>query len=285
MTNTEESAEYRWAGDRVARWLALAERTDRQLAPVSDVLFAAAALESGERVLDVGCGHGPTTRRAANAVGPYGRVIGLDVASAMVDAAAEIEAPSQGATIDWVAADVTGWASPYPNDAVISRFGVMFFDDPTAAFTSMAEATAPGGRLCVAVWGRLETSPIFDVPYRAARSVLDELGLAYDDVPSTGGPYSLADREATTELLTAAGWTDVGWAPHDLELPIGGGASPDEVAPASLDLGPARVLAPEDPAVRARIVEAVADAYRGHVDRDGHVVLGGHVIVITARRA
>ncbi|MBX3313366.1 MAG: methyltransferase domain-containing protein [Actinobacteria bacterium] len=279
------AGEYLWEGERVARWLAQAHGLDRQLTPVSDLLFAAAALGSGERVLDVGCGHGPTTRRAASEVGPYGRITGLDVSSDMIAAAEEIEVSSQAATIDWVHADVTGWEAPYAHDSVISRFGVMFFADPVAAFSSLAAATVPGGRLCMAVWGRREASDLFEVPYQAAAATLDELGLRFEEPPADGGPYSLSDRDASTGLLEAAGWSDVGWSPHEVALPVGGGVSPEEAGAISLDFGPARLITPEAPSVRQQVVDAITDAYRGHLNSDGHVVLGGQVVVITARRA
>lgn len=284
MSADATSGEYVWEGDRVSRWLAQAHGLDRQLTPVSDVLFAAAALASGERVLDVGCGHGPTTRRAASEVGPYGRITGLDISSDMVEAAEGIESSSQAATIDWVAADVTGWEAPFAHDAVISRFGVMFFDDPVAAFSSIAAATAPGGRLCIAVWGPRQASELFEVPYRTAAATLTALGLAYEEAPTDRGPYSLCDRERTTALLEGSGWGDVGWAPHKLSLPAGGGMTAEAAGAVALDFGPARLITPEAPTVRQQVIEAITDAYRDHLDADGHVVLGGQVVVVTAQK-
>ena len=97
-----------WTGDRATRWVAMADAVEGQLAPVSDVLFAAAALRPGERVLDVGCGTGPTTRRAAELVAPGGVVVGADVSAEMIDAATAAGTPD-GAGIEWVAADVATW--------------------------------------------------------------------------------------------------------------------------------------------------------------------------------
>ena len=101
-----------WTGDRADRWVAIAATIDRQLTPISDVLFAAAALVPGERVLDVGCGTGPTTRRAAALVGPSGLVVGVDIATAMLDAARAEPAPTGGAPIEWLEADVATWEPP-----------------------------------------------------------------------------------------------------------------------------------------------------------------------------
>ncbi|MCB0977710.1 MAG: class I SAM-dependent methyltransferase [Acidimicrobiales bacterium] len=278
------AAEYRWEGDRVARWLRNAEGVDRQLAPVTEALFDAAALDSGERVLDVGCGHGPTTRKAAWAVGPYGRVTGLDVSAAMIEAAEAADTSDHGATIDWTVGDVAEWTAPYPHDVVISRFGVMFFSDPHRAFSSLSGALRAGGRLCVAVWARRDASQLFELPYTVATSVLDEMGLDYEVPPADGGPFSLSDRAAVTELLEGAGFVDVGWAPHTFPMTIGGGMAPEVAAKGALELGPTRIVVPDDEAVRQAVVEAVTDAYCEHVDRDGNVVLDGSIVVVTATR-
>lgn len=276
-----------WEGERVARWLRQSEGLERQLAPVSEVLFAAAALRPGERVLDVGCGTGPTTREAARAVGPDGAVTGLDVAAAMLDAAALVPAGEGAASIDWVVADAVAWAPPAADhDVVLSRFGVMFFSDPPAAFAHLAAATRPGGRLAVAVWLRRDESELFAIPLRAVLDVRRAHGLADpDDIPDDGGPFSLADPAATTALLEGAGWADVAVATHALDLPFGGGLPPEAAAGAAADFGPTRIaldgLADD---VRAEAMAAIAAAFAARTDAAGHVVLGGRVHVVTARR-
>ncbi|MDZ4236127.1 MAG: class I SAM-dependent methyltransferase, partial [Dietzia sp.] len=124
-----------WTPERVARWLQQSEGIERQLAPASAVLLDTAALQPGERLLDVGCGTGPTTRDAAAAVGPSGRVTGLDISADMIEAARSVSPES----IDWIVADVATWDPP-PGawDVVISRFGVMFFADPVTVFANLA---------------------------------------------------------------------------------------------------------------------------------------------------
>src|SRR5690606_23800198 len=134
--------------------------------------------QPGERVLDVGCGSGPTTRLAARLVGPTGSVVGLDVARAMLDAAASVAVEPEAAPIRWLEADAARWTPDGELvDAVISRFGVMFFDDPEAAFTALAAATRPGGRLCTMVWDRRDRSPLFQVPLGVVTRSLREQGL------------------------------------------------------------------------------------------------------------
>ena len=277
-----------WAGDRVDRWLRQAAGLERQLAPVSEVLFATAALQPGERVLDVGCGTGPTTREAAGLVGPTGAVTGLDVSAAMLDAAASVAVPEGAAPIVWVVADAGRWSPPEAvPDAVISRFGVMFFSDPPTAFAHLAEATRPGGRLALAVWVRRDESDLFGIPLHATLEVRRHHGLdAPDGIPQEGGPFSLGDVAAATALLEGAGWADVTGTTHQLALPFGGGLAPEPAAEAAADFGPTRI-AFEDLAddVRAEARAAIADAFRSHLDARGHVVLGGRIHLLAGVRA
>ncbi len=276
-----------WTGERVANWLRMSAGLERQLAPVSEALFGTVALRAGERVLDVGCGVGPTTREAAVAVGPTGSVTGLDVSADMLAAAAAVDVPGDAAPITWTAADAVTWDAPEAAyDAVISRFGVMFFNDPPAAFATLARATRPGGRLAVAVWAHRDESGVFAVPLAAALEVTRAHGLADPEgLDPCGGPFSLGDVAASTALLEGAGWTDVAATSHRLVLPFGGGLTPDEAAANTAGFGPNRMVfadLPDD--VRAEAVAAVARALARHVDADGHVALGGHVIVLTATR-
>lgn len=276
-----------WKGERVDRWIRQSEGLERQLEPVSDVLFATAGLRPGERVLDVGCGTGPTTRRAAVAVGPDGAVTGLDVAAPMLERATSVDRARGSAPITWVEADATAWGPPGALfDVVLSRFGVMFFDDPPAAFASLARATAPEGRLHVAVWARRSESDLFAVPLSVAMATLAAVGAPPPDTPpDDGGPFSLSDQTTVSSLLEAAGWNDVQWDRHRIRLPFGGGLAPADAARGSLDFGPTRlVTADAGDTLRDQVAAAIGRAYESHVDDDGHVVLNGTVIVVSARR-
>ena len=295
VTGTSGTEE--WSGDRVRRWLRQAPGLERQLAPVSEVLLAAADLRAGESVLDVGCGTGSTTIAAARVVGPTGRVRGLDVSGEMLAAAAVSAARCDGdlAPIEWVEADAVTWVPDGPrHDVVISRFGVMFFSDPPAAFANLARATRAGGRLAFAAWQRRDDSATFSVPFRAAVDVLRSRGIRataagvdLDDIVAADadGPFSLHDRAATARLLEGAGWADVSVEQHRLELPFAGGASPADAAVAALDYGPTRlVLSGMDEDVLDAAKRAISDAFADHVDNDGRIVLSAAINVVSATR-
>ena len=277
-----------WAGERVARWIRSAAALEPQLAPVSDVLFEAAGLQPAERVLDVGCGTGPTTHRAAGLVGVGGAVTGLDVSAEMLDAArAATPADPDRAPIDWVAADATTWAGPDdPFDVVISRFGVMFFDDPLAAFANLAAFTRAGGRLAIAVWSNRRDNPLFEIPLAAALAVRDGFRLPPAEIPSADlGPFSMSDPDEVRSLLDRAGWVDASVDVHGLRLPLAGGAPLDEAARSTLEFGPTRVVTDDmDPSQKAAAVVAIAEALLPH--RVGSaVVLDASVHIVTAGRA
>ncbi|HEX4868493.1 MAG TPA: class I SAM-dependent methyltransferase [Acidimicrobiales bacterium] len=279
-------SEEHWSGERVRLWLAQAERLDRQLVPVSRLLFEGAALRAGERVLDVGCGAGPTTRAAAEAVGREGRVAGIDVSAEMLDAARGVPTAAGAAPIDWIKADVATWAPQLePVHVVISRFGVMFFDDPAAAFANLAAATTPEGRLCAMVWDRRDRSQLFQVPLAVATEVLTALGQPPEVPPVDEAAFSLHDPAHVVPLLEGSGWRDVTHEPLAIQVHLGGGLTPAQASEVALGVGPSRVVMTGiDDDARRQVLDAMAVALADHVDPDGHVVLGASVVRLTARR-
>jgi ubiquinone/menaquinone biosynthesis C-methylase UbiE len=279
-----------WHDDeRVRRWIIGARQREGQMAPISAELFAAASLQPGETVLDVGCGTGTTTVQAARAVGTTGRVTGSDISPVMIDTARESADVARDASevpgIAWLVADAETYdfgADAF--DAVISRFGVMFFPDPVAAFANLARATRPGGRLVAAVWQTRDKVPLFDLPYATAAAVLDRLGLAYEPVAIDDSQCSLGSHDRVVAVLEPAGWRDIETRPTEQTIRVGGSLSPAEAAAGALDLGPIRGLVegrPDD--VRDQVRIALAEAFQPFFDGTGVTVPGGFMIV-TARR-
>jgi ubiquinone/menaquinone biosynthesis C-methylase UbiE len=282
MTADNQAAAGWHDDERVRRWIIGARQREGQMVPISAELFAAANLQPGETVLDVGCGTGTTTVQAARAVGTTGRVTGSDISPVMIDTARE-SADVEGIT--WLVADAETYDFGADDvDVVISRFGVMFFPDPVAAFANLARATRPGGRLVAAVWQTRDKVPLFDLPYATAAAVLDRLGLAYEPVAIDDSQCSLGSHDRVVAVLEPAGWRDIETRPTEQTIRVGGSLSPAEAAAGALDLGPIRGLLegrPDD--VRDQVRIALGEAFQPSFDGTGVAVPGGFMI-ITARR-
>ncbi|ETX29184.1 class I SAM-dependent methyltransferase [Roseivivax isoporae] len=206
-----------WGGDMGRRWAARTADLEAQMAGVLDVLLDRAALAPGERVLDIGCGAGGSTRAAARAVGPSGSALGLDISAPLLALARE-RAPDNARFVQ-ADAQVHGFDGP-PFDAALSRFGVMFFDDPVAAFANIRSALAPGGRLVMACWAGPEGNPWFTDPRDAA---VARLGPVPQGDPDAAGPMAFRDPSRVLPILAAAGFADAGveTVTPDLHLPDG----------------------------------------------------------------
>lgn len=272
-----------WAGERAQAWASMADRLEAQIEGVSDLLFAAAQPAAGERVLDVGCGRGSTTRRASHAVGPTGEVVGLDVAANLIEEAGR--QPHDGPPVTWMVADAQRAELPSGHfDLVLSRFGVMFFDDATEGFANLAAATAAGGRLCVAVWQRRDRSQILQRPLDVALEVAGELGVKLELPPPDSGPCAFGDPATMTEVLAAAGWSDVRFEPRVLDMYAGGPGSVANAVEIGLTIGALQQALTEAP---AEVVEAIRAALTTNLAaaHDGvGVKLTGAVGIVTATR-
>lgn len=252
-----------WQGAGGDAWVAIEAVTDRWFGGLADRLAEEVAATGARSVLDVGCGTGATTVAIADRIGAEAEVVGLDVAPPMVTAAGE-RAARLGAPVRFVLADAQREAiEPGGFDAVASRFGVMFFDDPVAAFANLRSATRPGGALRFLVWRPPADNPFMTAAVLAAAPFV-ELTVPAPDAP---GPFGLADAERAVGLLAAAGWADADAEAVDIAC---------EMSEADLDaylthVGPvARALDYADDAVRAEVMDRVRPAYAPWV-ADGRV--------------
>jgi ubiquinone/menaquinone biosynthesis C-methylase UbiE len=281
MTNVDQRDN--WNGISGDTWVRFQDRYDRMLEPWGDLLAQAAAVEPGERVLDVGCGCGVTTLAAARRTGgPDGVAVGVDLSEQMV-ARARQRAQAGGITtarfeVGDCQTDDLGTDS---YDVAMSRFGVMFFDDPVAAFANIARAVRPGGRLVFVTWGPALDQEWVTVPRAAAVAHVPTPAPADEDAP---GPFSLASAERCTAILHDAGWTDVHMELHQRPELLGGGGTLDETLDFVVHSGPIRLLlADVDEAPRRRAVEAIREALQEHLTPAG-VEVTGTAWTVTASR-
>jgi SAM-dependent methyltransferase len=265
-------------------WVAFQERLDRQIGPHGERALARLAPRAGERVLDLGCGCGDSSLALATRVAPGGSVLGLDLSEPMLARARERAAAARLANASFRAADVqTAKLEAAAFDAAFSRFGVMFFADPEAAFRNVRGSLRPGGRLVFVCWRPVTENPWVTVPMAAAAPLLPLPPPPPEGAP---GPFAFGDAARVQRILAAAGFGEIAIEPVDLPMTPGGG-DPDEAAEIFLDVGPlgsALREAKADAAVRERVRAAVRKAFEPHL-RAGRVELGSAIWLVQARRA
>lgn len=275
--NTEQT-DY-WNGDEASHWLVHEARYDAMLQPYADRLLAAANIAPDTTVLDLGCGAGATTLAAGRAAAK-GTAHGIDLSAAMLRRAAEraAEAALSNVTFEVADAQVHSFAEA-AYDVVLSRFGVMFFDDPRAAFDNIRRAVRPGGLLAFVCWQPVPENEWVLVPGLAAAQHVALQPLTEPGVP---GPFAFGDPEVVRTVLTASGWQDVDVRDTRERLLVGPNV-PDTVA-FLRDTGMGkRVLAGLDQQTTATVTDAIAGALEPFAASDG-VWLGSAAWLVTARR-
>jgi SAM-dependent methyltransferase len=264
------------------RWVGLAGFVEKRVQKVNDLLLERSAVAPGEKVLEVGCGTGAATVPLAEAVGDTGEVVGIDIAEPMLAAARERISHSRLRNITLLRADAQVHPfEPDRFDLIASRFGVMFFADPVAAFRNLLRATRPRGRLCFACWAALEENRHWLIPYEV---VLRHLGPPAPKPPHAPGPMAFAEPEYVRTFLEQAGYREVEIRRETPEIL---GASPGEEAEHACIMGPsARLIDEKQPqeSVRELIKQEMTEAFVAYA-MGKEMVLPSTIFLVTARRA
>ena len=277
--NDEQRA--RWNGRDGEFWASHHDRLDRILAPINDPLLAFAEPEPESSVLDVGCGCGALTLEIARRVGPLGQVTGIDISEPMLGRAAERLRGVPNASLQ------LGDAATLPLGAaraglIISRFGVMFFGDPIAAFRNLRSALRPGGKVRFACWRPIAENPWMQIPLHAVYEHVPRLPKPGPDEP---GPFSFADPERVTRILTEAAFTAPAFTPLDVAMDLSAGGTLEDAVIQSSDLGPSRRALENQPdEIRAAARESIRRALAPYASSAG-VKLPGAVWLVAAERA
>lgn len=260
IANTDQ-ADY-WAGAPGRKWIEFQEALDTALSNIADAVLMDAAARPGQQVLDIGCGCGATTLALGHTVGPEGAVVGLDISEPLLARAEERRAAAGLTNVSFLNADgqIHEWGEDTGRfDLAASRFGVMFFKDPTAAFANLAKALRPGGRMVFVAWAEVGKNPWFSVPRDAA---ISRLGAPAPADPHAPGPLAFADLERVTGILEAAGLSDVRGEERGVDVTLPGTAR--DAASLASNIGPASRISKEKngtPEDVAAIAEAVAQVF------------------------
>jgi SAM-dependent methyltransferase len=272
--NNADQIEY-WNSDSGGKWVRNQERMDRTLGPFSEHVMSVTGVAEGDVVLDVGCGTGETSLRLAD---KGAMVTGVDVSQPMLTHAA---GRPDSTKARFVMADASSHDfGDAAFDLVFSRFGVMFFSDPDSAFANLGRMTRSGGRLAFACWRPLSENPWMLKPVIIAK---DFITMPPRPGPEAPGPFSFADTDRVTRILTAGGYSDIAIEPYDHDMYMGDTVK-DAVVTA-MEVGPIGGVAKDaDDATVAALESALADMLAQHLTDEG-VRLPGAIWCVTARKS
>ena len=252
------------------KWVAVADLIESQLSGIGRLALEAAEAKPGERVLDVGCGNGFTAIELARRVGLSGKIVGIDLSRPMLtDAESRAQAAGEEA-IRFIQGDAqTHRFAADSFDLLFSRFGVMFFDDPKAAFKNLRTALRPEGRFVFACWRDRSLNPWMTLPAIVAAEYLE---MPPPPAPDAPGPFAFANADRVKGLLKDAGYERVAGQSVEPGVRIGTGRAREATLDFILQMGPAGAALREtraDEATVQQVRAAVADRLAPYWDGDG----------------
>jgi SAM-dependent methyltransferase len=251
-----------WNGPSGHIWVEAQEALDKMFQPFEDLLVDAVAAKSPGAVLDVGCGTGSTTLAVARRLGTEHRCIGIDISQPMI-AAARGRAEHEHSPARFICADAQVHAFDRGTfGAIMSRFGVMFFDDSVRAFANLRHAASDNAEIRFVAWRSAAETSFMTTAERAAAPLLPNLQARRPDGP---GQFAFADAERVQRILAESGWTEIDISPID----VGCTVPQNELAGFALRLGPlGRILQDTDDRTRAGVAETVRAAFASYVHGD-----------------
>lgn len=270
-----DQAKY-WNAGAGETWAALQDRLDHQLAPLGQIAMSALVPEAAEHILDIGCGTGQTTHQLAAATGAAGSVLGVDISRTLLDVAGA-RPPSPGVSFQEADAQTHRFEAG-KFDAAFSRFGVMFFADPIAAFKNIRAALKTGGRLAFVCWRTPAENVFMTLPMATAAPLLPPTAPA---PPPTQGPFAFADPDHVRNVLNAAGFTAIKLVAHDQKI---GSGDLEQTLNVALKIGPLGTALREHPDCADAVIDAVRAVLAAHEGPDG-VKLPSATWIVTARAA
>ena len=257
MSNTLQKE--MWNGRAGESWVRHNSLLEQLLAEPGRECMNLLPLTPAMQILDVGCGCGNQTLELAARLDASSTVIGVDISEPMLGLARELKAANDNALSAEVQFALGDASEPLFDeasfDAIYSRFGVMFFEEPVAAFSALRNSLKPGGKLGFVCWREPKLNPFFNAPMEAALTVLPAPA---PSAPGAPGPFGLADDNVIQTTLRLAGFKDVSVAPLNLTLSVGAETPFDALFEELIQIGPAAALiAQSDPSLKEKAREAV----------------------------
>lgn len=274
MTDKNQQQIEYWNGKAGHTWAEAQQRLDTLLSPITAALVQGAAVQAGERVVDVGCGCGDTSLVLAAA---GAAVWGIDISEPMLAVA---KARGKGVeNLAFARTDAASQAFTPDHDLLFSRFGVMFFADPAAAFRNLRTALNPTGRLHFACWQPPRLNPWMAIAGKAVQPFLTEPGGEVD--PRAPGPFAFADPDYVRGILEEAGFADIRFEPLTPTLHLAD--TLDDGVRFLQEVGPlSRVIGELDAQSREQALTAARAALAEHLTDDG-LDLGAACWLVSAR--
>ena len=261
-----EQAKY-WNEVAGPKWVALDAAINGQIEPLGIQAMERVGVKPGDSVLDVGCGCGHTTHELGRRVGDGGAVLGLDLSEPMLELARGAGSKNVEFRVGDVQSEDLG-EELY--DRIFSRFGVMFFADPAAAFANLRRALRPAGRMVFICWQEIGKNPWMAVPGAAVAPLVE---MPPRPSPHAPGPFAFADAERVKGILEESGFSKVEYEGLEHSLAIGQGMSREELVNFSLQMGPAGAAMREaDESLRGQLRAAVDEAIEPYL-ADGGLVM------------
>ena len=275
----QEQEEY-WNGQGAEAWLAQFDVVDQFLVPFQTAILHAAAIKEGETAIDIGCGTGGTSLPLARAAGPSGRVLGVDISAPLIAEAKKRAEAAGVSNVDFVVADAGAYAfEPGKADLLFSRFGVMFFGDPYAAFGNIRKALKSGGRVAFVCWQEIQKNPFFILPMGAAFEVL---GPPEPQPPRAPGPFAFGEKDYVNDILKKADFSNIGIEGLSATMAVPDDFSAERAAEFFVSFGPTKRLLEDQPSdIVEQVRSNIAAALEAHVV-DHRVKLEGSVWIVQA---
>lgn len=253
--NTEQTSI--WNGDAGRAWVETQQLVEQMFQTIATMLVR--DISAASRVLDVGCGTGSTSIAASRQLGAQGLCTGIDISQQMINVA-QLAASEQGLSTRFICDDAQRYAFGAASfDLIISRFGVMFFDDPIAAFCNLKQAARAHAELRFITWRSAEENPFMTTAERVGSSMLPHMPIRKPDEP---GQFAFANKERMTDILQASGWNGVSIEAIDVPCSF---AEKDLLLYLSR-MGPlGRALQQEDELTRCSVIKVVRRAFEPYV--------------------